>query len=477
MKQPFLLRLCVGSILMLGSAILLTSLVVSPESPPADKPNIVFILADDLGYKDLGCYGNPYNQTPVLDSLARQGLRFTQAYAACPVCSPSRAAILTGKHPVRLQLTNFLVGERIDSTSRLLPAEWRRYLPGSEVTLAERLREQGYATGMVGKWHLGSADSLTPTAQGFNYERQISKNGLDYYNYSISSVNKTVFTDTGKEYLTDKLTDYALEFLDQQRSGQKPFFLYLTYSAPHILLVPRADKLNRYLFRYEKFKGQYNPFYAAMLESLDEGVGRVLQRLKEHGFDKNTLVVFTSDNGGVGLPELGPTPTNNAPLRAWKGFVYEGGIRVPLLIRWPGVIPERSTCDRYLTNTDFVPTFMELLGLPKSTVPADGMSFLPLLRTPNAPFERGPIYWHYPHFSNQMSRPAAAIRHGDYKLVEQYETGKIELYNLATDLSETQDLSAKEPQRVKTMLAQLNAWRADVKANMPRLNPAVTQKK
>lgn len=469
--------------LCLAATALLTSLtVLAPETPPVRKPNIVFILADDLGYMDLGCYGNPYNRTPVIDSLARQGMRFTQAYASSPVCSPSRAAIMTGKHPVRLQLTNFLVGERIDSNARLLPANWRRYLPASEVTLAERLRQQGYTTGMVGKWHLGSAgptfgDSLTPTAQGFQYERQIGENGLDYYNYTITSASKTVFKDTGKEYLTDKLTDYALEFLDQQRSGQQPFFLYLAYSAPHILLVPRADKLNRYLYRYERFKGKYNPNYGAMLESLDDGVGRVLQRLKEHGLADNTLVVFTSDNGGVGLPEAGPTPTNNAPLRAWKGFVYEGGIRVPLIMRWPGVIPERATCGRYLTNTDFVPTFADILGLPKTSLPTDGMSFLPLLRSANAPFNRGPICWHYPHFSNQMSRPAAAIRNGDYKLVEHYETGKTELYNLTSDLSETQDLSAKEPQRAKTLLAQLNAWRADVKANMPRPNPAITQQK
>ncbi len=453
--------------------------VVLPAGPPTRRPNIVFIVADDLGYMDLGCYGNPYNRTPVLDSLARQGLRFTQAYAASPVCSPSRAAIMTGKHPARLQLTNFLVGERLDSTSNLLPANWNRFLPSSEVTLAERLRQQGYATGLVGKWHLGSADSLTPTAQGFDYERQIGRNGLDYYNYSITSNNKTVFTDTGKAYLTDKLTDYALEFLDQygqnSPSNQQPFFLYLAYSAPHILLVPKADKLNRYLYRYERFNGKYNPSYGAMLESLDEGVGQVLQRLKALSLDNNTLIVFTSDNGGVGLPELGPTPTNNAPLRAWKGFVYEGGIRVPLIMRWPGVIPERSTCDRYLMNTDFVPTFAEILGLPTNANPisADGRSFYKLLQTPDAPFNRGPIFWHYPHFSNQLSRPAAAIRDGDYKLVEHYETGKTELYNLASDVAETRDLLAAEPQKAKILYARLQAWRTEVRANMPRPNPRV----
>ncbi len=445
-----------------------------PQVDPA-KPNIVFILADDLGYKDLGCYGNPFNETPNLDSLARRGIRFTQAYSACPVCSPSRAAIMTGKHPARMHLTNFLVGERTDSASRLLPADWRRYLPASEVTLAELLKQQGYTTGMVGKWHLGQADSLTPTAQGFDYERQIGKNGLDYYNYSITSNNRTVFEDAGKQYLTDKLTDYALEFLNQNRTGQKPFFLYLAYSAPHVLLVPRADKLSKFLYRYPRFNGRYNPSYAAMLASLDEGVGRVLQKLKDAGLDDNTIVVFTSDNGGLGMPEIGPAPTDNAPLRKWKGHVYEGGIRVPLIVRWPGVTAKNATCERYVTGTDFVPTFMDLLQTGwKPTVP-DGRSFLPLLRSPQALFARGPVFWHYPHFSNQLGRPAAASRDGDYKLVEHYETGQTELYNLADDLSEARDLAAKEPQRAKAMLAQLNAWRAAVKANMPRPNPAVAQ--
>lgn len=211
----------VAGFLSIGAVVLIAFVTHRPNVAPP-RPNIVFILADDLGYNDLRCYGNPFNETPHLDSLARRGIRFTQAYSACPVCSPSRAAILTGKHPARLHLTNFLVGERTDSLSRLLPADWRRYLPASEVTLAELLKRQGYVTGMVGKWHLGSAgpavgDSLTPTAQGFQYERQIGKNGLDYYNYSITSDNKTLFEDTGKHYLTDKLTDYALEFIEQNK--------------------------------------------------------------------------------------------------------------------------------------------------------------------------------------------------------------------------------------------------------------------
>lgn len=439
----------------------------------AAKPNIVFILADDLGYTDLGCYGNPFNKTPHIDALARQGMLFTQAYAASPVCSPSRAAILTGKHPARLQLTNFLVGERTDPTSPVLPAPWSKGLPGTEVTLAELLQQQGYATGMVGKWHLGGKADERPTSQGFEYDRVIAKNGLDYYNYSITSNNKTVFEDDGKNYLTDKLTGYGLDFIEQHQ--QKPFFLYMAYSAPHVFIVPRADKLNKYFREYNKYEGKYNPSYAAMLESLDEGVGKIMEKLQALGLDKNTMVVFTSDNGGVGLPELGPTPTNLEPLRKWKGHVYEGGIRVPLLVKWPGQIRPGVRNQNYLTNTDYLPTFMELLGLRKLPAPIDGKSFLKTLLQPEADLNRGPVYWHYPHFSNQEGRPAGAIRRGDYKLVESYETGEVELFNLKEDLSESRNLRESMPQQTREMHHQLKQWQQQIKANMPLPNPRTSR--
>lgn len=466
---------------MMLTGLLVSQVVVSQSAaPPASRPNIVFIMADDLGYFDLGCYGNPYNRTPHIDSLARRGLRFTQAYSASPVCSPSRAAILTGKHPARLHLTNFLVGDKVDSASTLLPALWTPYLRPAEVTLAERLKQQGYRTGMVGKWHLGTADSLTPTAQGFDYERQVGDNGLDYYNYSITSAAKTVFRDTGANYLTDQLTDFALAFLEENRppaTGQaRPFFLYLTYTAPHILLVPRADKLRHYLYKYERFGGRYNPYYGAMIESLDDGVGRVLRRLRELGLDRNTLIVFKSDNGGLDQVEAGPVPTSNAPLRSQKGFVYEGGIRVPLIIAGPGVAGAGTSCDRLVTDTDFVPTLLEWTGSAEQTTPGDGRSFAALLRTPGVPFDRGPLFWHYPHFSNQHSRPAGAVRVGNYKLIEHFETGKIELYDLATDPAEAHDLAVRQPQKANELLTTLRQWRTTVNANMPRPNPAFKAK-
>lgn len=436
----------------------------SPNSKP--KPNIVFIMADDLGYMDLGCYGNPYNEPPHIDSLAKRGMRFTQAYAASPVCSPSRAAILTGKHPARLQLTNFLVGERTDSLSPVLPAKWQKFLPSSEITLAERLKNLGYQTAMVGKWHLGGGDSLAPWRQGFDYTRMIGKNGLDYYNYSIYEDSyKNEFKDDGSTYLTDKLTNYSIEFI-QKQDKNKPFFLFLSYSAPHVLLVPRGDKLRKYFFKYEKYNGKYNPNYAAMIESMDDGIGKIVEQLKKQNLLENTLIVFTSDNGGVGLPELGPIPTDSHPLRKWKGHVYEGGIRIPTIFFWQGQIAPQQICHQYFTNTDYLPTFLELLG-EKHQISPDAQSFAPLLKNPNFDTQRGAIFWHYPHFSNQMGRPAGAVRLGNWKLVENYENNHLELFNLAEDIEEAKDLSLSNIKKTKELHQILINWRKEVNANMP----------
>jgi arylsulfatase A-like enzyme len=442
---------------------LLTTLIGFTQAP---KPNIIFILADDLAQADLGCYGNPYNETPNIDKLAKNGIKFTQSYSACPVCSPSRAAIMTGKHPARLKLTNFLVGERMDSLSPVLPAQWTKYLGSSEKTLAERLKTLGYQTGFVGKWHLGSADSLAPWGQGFDYSRMIGKNGLDYYNYSIYEDSyRNAFEDKGTTYLTDKLTDYALDFI-KRADRQQPFFLYLCYSAPHVFLVPRGDKVSKYLKKHEQYKGKYNPYYAAMIESMDDGVGQIMKLLEEQGVNENTLIVFTSDNGGVGVPELGPVPTSAGNLRKWKGFTYEGGIRVPTLMAWKGQFPASQTCDQYFMNTDYTPTILEILG-QKSDVSPDAQSFYTLLKNPTIKHERGPIFWHYPHFSNQTSRPSGAIRLGDWKLTKSYETNQVELFNLRTDESETKDLSKSNVKKAQELQQKLSDWLKEVDANMP----------
>jgi arylsulfatase A-like enzyme len=435
------------------------------------RPNIVFILADDLGWKDLSCYGNPFNETPHLDKLAKSGIRFTQAYAACPVSSPTRASIMTGKYPARLQLTNFIAGNRTDPNSTILPANWKPYLEAGEITIPELLKQKGYKTGMVGKWHLGNQDSIAPWNQGFDYSRMIGKNGLDYYNYSIYLGSyKKEFTDHGTEYLTDKLTAYGVEFI--KKNSKKPFFLYLAYSAPHVVLVPRADKLRKYFMKYGQSKEKYNPNYAAMIESLDDGVGSIIKTLTDKGLLENTILIFTSDNGGLGLDELGPTPTSNAPLRKWKGHIYEGGTRVPAIVSWKGQIAPGIVSDHYYSSIDYLPTLCELTGIKTIPKDVDGQSILPMIINPEkAPDPNRLLFWHYPHFSNQLGRPAGSVRSGEYKLVEIYETGKLELFNLKEDISESNDLSEKMKEKTMELYALLTNWRKQVNAQMPLTNP------
>jgi arylsulfatase A-like enzyme len=441
-----------------------------------EKPNIVFIIADDLGWKDLACYGNKFTETPNLDALAKAGMLFTQAYAACPVSSPTRASIMTGKYPARLQLTNFIAGNRTDPASPVLPAPWKPYLEARETTLAELLKSAGYLTGMVGKWHLGGHDSIAPWNQGFNYTRMIGKNGLDYYNYSIYIDSyKEEFFDTGKEYLTDKLTDYAIDFIGG--NSEQPFFLYLAYSAPHVVIVPRPDKLMKYFRKYEQSSEKFNPYYSAMMESLDDGVGRVIRELKEKGLFENTIIVFTSDNGGLGLDELGPIPTSNLPLRKWKGHIYEGGTRVPAIVSWPGIIKPGSIENNYFSSIDWLPTFCELAGIRGLPENVDGKSILPLLTGKGAYDSQRTVFWHYPHFSNQLGRPAGSVRTGNYKLVELYESGKLELYDLQNDIGETVDLSEKLKQKRDELFKLLTDWRKSVNAQMPVPNPEYIKQK
>lgn len=428
------------------------------------KPNIVFILTDDLGYSDLGAYGNPYNETPHLDSLASRGVRFLQAYSASPVCSPSRVAMLTGKHPARVGLTNFLVGQRKDENSNLDPPEnWTKGLDTSEFTLAEYLKDKGYQTGFVGKWHLGNKEGQSPWEQGFDYSRMISKNGLDYYNYSIALDGfENQFEDDGTKYLTDQLTDYGLEFLRNQES-ESPFFLFMSYSAPHVLLVPRGDKLAKYFWKYEKFGGKFNPNYAAMIESVDDGVGALVAELEDKGQLENTLIIFTSDNGGVGLPELGPIPTDLSPLRKWKGHAYEGGIRVPAIFYWKGKMRSSQEIDSYFSNTDYFATIKELLG--DEGIQEDGQSILPFLEGKGS--DERAIFWHYPHFSNQLGRPASAIRKGDWKLVYFFESGEKELYQIVDDISESANLASENPEKVTELWNELKAWVLETNAPLP----------
>ena len=418
----------------------------------------------------MGCYGNKFNETPNIDKLAQSGIRFSQAYAACPVCSPTRASIMTGRYPARLQLTNYIKGERTDEKSPVLPARWKPYLEARETTIAELFKTKGYTTGMVGKWHLGNHDSIAPWNQGFDYSRMIGKNGLDYYNYSvyIDSYNKE-FADSGNIYLTDKLTDYGVEFI-RNNSG-KPFFLYLAYSAPHVFIIPRGDKLRKYFVKYGTTDEKFNPYYSAMLESLDDGVGKIMKTLEEKGLLENTMVVFTSDNGGLGLDELGPTPTSNSPLRKWKGHIYEGGIRVSVIVSWAGNIPGGKISESSFSLIDYLPTLCEIAGIKEIPPVIDGQSIVPILKNPGIRNDSRPLFWHYPHFSNQLGRPAGAVRFGDYKLVELYETNEVELYNLKTDIGETRNLSKKMKSTTRELHQRLIEWRETMHAQMPLPNP------
>lgn len=432
------------------------------------KPNIVFILADDMGWNDLGCYGNKYIETPNIDSLAKSGVKFTQAYSSSPVSSPSRAGILTGKHPGLLQLTNYLGGNNVDKNSSVLPAKWKPFLDSTETTIAEVLHLEGYKNAMIGKWHLGNDKGMNPWEQGFDYARMIGKNGLDYYNYTILTDSfKVDYEDNGTNYLTDKLTDYGLEFIEKNKSN--PFFLYMAYSAPHVFLVPKAGSERKYLLKYSGNSSEYqNPYYAAMVNTLDEGVGKIVQKLREIGHLENTIIVFTSDNGGVSVPELGLQPTSILPLRACKGSVYEGGIRVPAIVSYPRVISENTTCNVPFSNTAYFPTFLELLGINNKTKNLDAQSIMPLLlKNTNSSYVSDTLVWHYPHFSNQGGRPATAIRVGDYKLVENYESDKLELYDLKTDESEYRNIAKKFRKKTDELYTILQLWKQNNNVQLP----------
>lgn len=441
------------------------------------RPNFVFVLADDLGWRDLGCYGSTFYETPNLDRLAATGMRFTQAYAACCVCSPTRASIMTGKYPARLHVTDYIPGAR---RGKLNPAPYLHELPLAEVTLAEALREAGYATAFVGKWHLGGR-GFSPEDQGFDVNAGGCEKGSPPSCFSPYRI-PTLADGPPGEYLTDRLTDEALRFVEG--AAGRPFLLYLSHYAVHNPQQAKPDIVERYRRKAEKLtldgpeflregqrqvrQFQNQPIYAAMIESLDQSVGRVLDKLAELGLADNTVVFFTSDNGGLSTSE--GSPTSNVPLRAGKGWHYEGGVREPLLVRWPSVTPPGGVCDEPLISTDYYPTILQMAGLaarPEQHV--DGQSLSPLLRGGTRP--QRPLFWHYPHYGNQGCSPGGVVRVGDFKLIEWFEDDHVELFNLREDLSERHDLAGVMPDRAAQMRQQLHDWRKDVSAAMPTPNP------
>jgi arylsulfatase A len=452
---------------------LLLGLAGAAPARAAEKTNIVVILMDDLGGRDLGCYGSTYYRTPHLDRLAAGGLKFTDAYAACPVCSPTRAALMTGKYPARLNLTDWLPGRPDRPDQKLLRPVINQHLPLEEVTLAKVLQSAGYATGHIGKWHLGGK-GFEPERRGFDFNIAGDEAGSPR-SYFAPYKNKEGRFMPGLEkapageYLTDRLTAEAEKFMEQNRD--RPFFLYLSHYAVHIPLKAKPDLVAKY-----KAGGpagtQNNPVYAAMIESMDDSVGRILAKLDELKLADGTAVLFTSDNGGLSVLEGPNTPaTINSPFREGKGFLYEGGTRVPLLVRWPGVTRAGSVSAVPVSSIDFFPTILDLCGL-KSDAKVDGVSLRPVLGGKGDLAPRA-LYWHYPHYSNQaLARPGSSVREGDYKLIEFFEDGRRELYDLKKDPGETRNQIAEQPEKAKELTAKLDAWRREVGAKMMKPNPA-----
>ncbi|MEO6740559.1 MAG: sulfatase [Chthoniobacteraceae bacterium] len=453
-------------------------LALCATSHGAAKPNIIFILADDLGCMDVGCF-NPktFYETPNIDSLAKRGMRFTQAYAACCVCSPTRGSIMTGKYPPRFGVTDYIGGAR---AGKMRPAPNADHLPLEEVTIAEALRDDGgYATFFAGKWHLGGGE-FYPGAQGFQKELTSGKGGKGSVQFWYPDSDLPVPDSKDDPKTTERIVNEAVKFIGEHKNG--PFFAYLPFLAVHQPIGARAELVEKYKRkagsappdawgdeRERKVRlVQNNPVYAAMLEQLDTAIGRVLGAVEKNDLTEKTIVVFMSDNGGLSTSE--GTPTSNFPLRAGKGWPYEGGVREPLIVCAPGVTRPGSTCDSQVISTDFYPTLLQLAGMDlKPQQHLDGVSLVPLLRGKSAP--RGkPLFWHYPHYGNQGGAPNSVIRDGDWKLIEWHEDGTLELYNLPQDLSEQHNLAAQQPEKVKDLHAKLVAWRKEVGAVMPTPN-------
>lgn len=452
-----------------------------PDKATAEKPNIVLILADDLGWGELTCYGNTFNETPNLDKLASQGLRFTNAYAAGPVCSPTRASILTGQYPARVGITDFLA----PSTGRLLD-------PIKHVTINEVLSEAGYHTGLVGKWHLDTEfieNKGGPARHGFDEvigtETKYIADG-DYF-FPYDKIN-TFTTGRDNEYLTDRQSEEAASFI--QRNKANPFFLFVSYYSVHTKLAAPATLVDKYKRKFDARHGQGqaekifegennrhqsdhvdNPYLAAMLERIDAGVGTIMEALERNGVAENTLLVFLSDNGGANRV------ANNGGLRMHKSWLYEGGIRSPLIMRLPAKIKKGAKTHVPVSSQDLYPTFVEVAGakLPAAHV-VDGASLLPLITKGRAP-KREALFWHYPSETGKWkNRMASAVRNGDFKLIHFYADGRNELFNLKADPQEKHNLADQMPERVKELGRILDQWKNEVGAEQPGIHPSNYEK-
>jgi arylsulfatase A-like enzyme len=439
-------------------------------------PNVVFFLIDDLGFTDLGCMGSKLYETPHIDRLASQGMKFNHAYSACTVCSPTRAAVLTGKYPARLHVTDWIAGHKRPFAKLKIP-DWTMYLPLEETTLAEVLKSAGYATASVGKWHLGN-QGYEPTRQGFDVNIGGTQAGSPPSYFSPYNLPGIETKETG-ESLTERLTTEAEKFIEKNKD--RPFFVYFPHYTVHTPLQAKPEVVAKYAEKIKRLgladvdddkkrprdlesqHPQRNATYAAMIESMDQSVGSVTAKLEQLGLADDTIVIFTGDNGGL------MSSTDNRPARVGKGSAYEGGVRVPLIVRYTRAIKPGVTTDAPVMSIDFLPTICELA---KAETPSgiDGVSFAGLLRDGKPP-ARSELFWHYPHYHPGGATPYGAIRSGDWRLVEFYEDDRVELYDLSADEGERNDLAAKEPERAKTLRDRLHAWRTEVGAQMPTPNP------
>jgi arylsulfatase A-like enzyme len=458
-----MMRFFIAACLLLGCS------AAFGEVPP--RPNIIFILADDLGYTDVACYGSKYYETPNIDRLAAEGMRFTDGYACGPNCQPTRAALLSGQYGPRTGV--YTVGNinRFNWQSRpLRPVENVTRLPMDKVTIANALKQAGYATGMFGKWHLGNDPEHHPSKRGF--DEAIASSGL---HFDFRTDPKTEYPQG--QYLADFLTDHAVDFIERHQS--EPFFLYLPHFGVHSPHQAKKELVKRFK-KKPAAGGHHDPKYAAMIASVDESVGRIMEKLDELGLSENTLVIFSADNGGVGgyqragLDKEGIT--DNAPLKGGKGMLYEGGVRVPYVFRWKSKIEPGQTNVTPIISVDLYPTLVEIAD---ADLPADytldGTSYAGLLMGESPSAERNPLYWHFPGYlgagaENWRTKPVSTIRDGDWKLMEWLEDGRMELYNLAADIGEQKNLVESQPEKARQLQAKMLAWRSSVGAKMPAAN-------
>lgn len=443
-------------------------------SGPA-KPNVILFLVDDLGWTDLGVYGSDLYQTPNIDSLARTGIRFTDAYSACTVCSPTRASLMTGKYPARLRCTDWIVGYKKPFAKLAIP-DWTMYLPLSEYTLAEALKDDGYVTAHIGKWHLGETENYWPENQGFDLNRggwkmgqpNAQGGGKGYF----SPYNNPRLADGPEgEFLTERLAHEASQFI--RASKGKPFFLNYWLYQVHTPLQAKKETIDKYKAIVKEGSHHTNPTYAAMVEHMDDALGSVIKILRETRQYDNTILIFYSDNGGLRGNQNRQQITNNFPLRSGKGDVFEGGVRVPLIISWPAQIKQGRICQVPVISPDIYPTILSLTGghIKSDLSPTiDGIDLRDLILKNKQPARKA-LFWHYPHYHTEGAKPYSAVRMGDWKLVEVFEEDSLQLFNLKKDIGESQNLTAQYPAKTKELYTALRTWREQVNAQMPMPNP------